>query len=193
MVRVGVLSASYKFKVLALDARGLQFLVMIDLARDFAGDTAALAEIEALIAQTAKARHGLRVSAVYWRASEHVALGRPDVSAARAAQGAQAAPLAAQPAGAPGADPLHEDEVAAFRRALAAAQQMPAAPAPRPAALSAAAAAAAAGSAAAHAAQPSHPPGPRSYTLLTGYEDTEVNDPDFQNDALGGTQYGSLN
>ena len=33
MVRAGVLSASYKFKVLSLDQRGRQFLVMIDVAR----------------------------------------------------------------------------------------------------------------------------------------------------------------
>src|SRR5438105_11544561 len=51
MVRAGVLSASYKFKVLSLDGRGRQFLVMIDLARDYGAETSRLAEIEALIAQ----------------------------------------------------------------------------------------------------------------------------------------------
>ena len=52
MVRAGVLSASYKFKVLSLDQRGRQFLVMMDLAREYGGETARLSEIEALIAQT---------------------------------------------------------------------------------------------------------------------------------------------
>ena len=33
MVRAGVLSSSYKFKVLSLDPRGRQFLVMVDLAQ----------------------------------------------------------------------------------------------------------------------------------------------------------------
>lgn len=77
MVRAGVLSASYKFKVLSLDQRGSQFLVMMDLAREFGGDTARLSEIEALIAQTAKSRYDIAVTAVYWRSNEHVAVGNP--------------------------------------------------------------------------------------------------------------------
>ena len=77
MVRASVLSSSYKFKVLSLDQHGRQFLVMIDLAREYGGDTARLAEIEALIAQTAKARFDILVTAVYWRTNEHVALGQP--------------------------------------------------------------------------------------------------------------------
>ena len=35
MVRAGVLSAGYKFKVLSLDQRGAQFLVMMDLAQEY--------------------------------------------------------------------------------------------------------------------------------------------------------------
>jgi hypothetical protein len=77
MVRAGVLSASYKFKVLALDQRGKQFLVMMDLARDYGGEMARLSEIEALIAQTAKSRNDISVTAVYWRTSDHVAVGIP--------------------------------------------------------------------------------------------------------------------
>ena len=38
MVRAGVLSAGYKFKVLSLDQRGSQFLVMMDLAPEYGGD-----------------------------------------------------------------------------------------------------------------------------------------------------------
>lgn len=75
MVCAGVLSASYKFKVLSLDPRGLQFLVMMDLAPEFGGETERLNEIETLIAQTAKARYGITVSAVYWRINELVAGG----------------------------------------------------------------------------------------------------------------------
>ena len=73
MVCAGVLSASYKFKVLSLDPRGLQFLVMMDLAPEFGGDTARLSEIETLVAQTAKARYNIAVTAVYWRINEHAA------------------------------------------------------------------------------------------------------------------------
>ena len=83
MVCAGVLSASYKFKVLSLDPRGLQFLVMMDLAAEFGGETVRLSEIEALIAQTAKARYNISVTAVYWRINENVSAGAvPSVSAA---------------------------------------------------------------------------------------------------------------
>lgn len=77
MVRAGVLSASYKFKALSLDQRGRQFLIMMDLAREYGGETARLSEIEALIAQTAKARYDITVSSVYWRINDHVAVGLP--------------------------------------------------------------------------------------------------------------------
>jgi hypothetical protein len=53
MVRAGVLSSSYKFKVLSLDPRGSTFLVMVDLSRGSGSDTNRLAEIEAMIAQSA--------------------------------------------------------------------------------------------------------------------------------------------
>lgn len=72
-----VLSSSYKFKVLSLDQRGSQFLVMIDLAREYGGDTARLNEIELLITETAKTRHDIQVTAVYWRINENEALGAP--------------------------------------------------------------------------------------------------------------------
>lgn len=75
MVCAGVLSASYKFKVLSLDPSGQQFLVMMDLAREFGGETVRLSEIEALIAQTAKARYHIAVTAVYWRINDQVAEG----------------------------------------------------------------------------------------------------------------------
>lgn len=75
MMSAGVLTASYKFKVLSLDQRGRQFLVMMDLAREFAGESARLSEIEALIVQTAKARHDTVVTAVYWRINDHMAVG----------------------------------------------------------------------------------------------------------------------
>ena len=67
MTRAGVLSSGYKFKLLSLDARGRQFLVMVDLAQLHGGETARLAELEASIAQKAKSRHDILVTAVYWR------------------------------------------------------------------------------------------------------------------------------
>ncbi len=110
MVRAGVLSASYKFKVLSLDQRGRQFLVMMDLAREYGGETVRLSEIEALIAQTAKTRYDILVTAVYWRINDHVAVGIPQRGVAPHGVGLQPAtapaavrrpPVAAAPVLAP--------------------------------------------------------------------------------------------
>lgn len=95
MVRAGVLSASYKFKVLSLDQRGRQFLVMMDLAREYGGETARLSEIEALIAQTAKTRYDILVTAVYWRINDHVAVGIPQKGVAPLGASLQPAGVAA--------------------------------------------------------------------------------------------------
>ncbi|MBK8072431.1 MAG: hypothetical protein IPK34_10700 [Ramlibacter sp.] len=204
MVRSGVLSASYKFKVLALDKRGRQFMVMMDLASQFGGETGRLAEIEALIAQSAKARYDILVTAVYWRLNEHVAVGRPSAlpphsqPAPLMPEVSQPAPLSPQAAPAmrdldktmpmprynpadmdktmpmSRYEPIQEDEVSAFKRALAAGVS---------------------GAAAVAAASPEDPhhKAERSYTLLTGYEDTEMVDPDARAPALSATQYGDLN
>jgi len=127
MIKAGVLSSTYKFKVLSLDSRGRQYLIMMDLARQYAGETARLAEIEGLIAQHAKTRHDILVTAVYWRINEHVTAGLSRVSVAAPAVGPVAAPVASKPAATvapvatpkPGYEPLHPEEVAAFKQALA--------------------------------------------------------------------------
>lgn len=79
MVRAGILSASYKFKVLALDQRGHQFLVMMDLAREYGSETAHLSSIEGVIAQGARTRHAIAVTAVYWRINDQI----PSIAALR--------------------------------------------------------------------------------------------------------------
>lgn len=104
MVRAGVLSASYKFKVLALDPRGLQFLVMMDLAREYAAESVRLSEIEALIFQTAKARHEITVTAVYWRINDQMAAAiAPKGVAPQGAGWVHPATAAAPPAPVPSA------------------------------------------------------------------------------------------
>ena len=75
MIHAGVLSASYKFKVLSLDSRGRQYLVMMDLDRKYVGEPGHLAEMEALIAKNAKIRHDIIVTSVYWRVIEQVTAG----------------------------------------------------------------------------------------------------------------------
>lgn len=68
LIRAGVLSTSYEFKVLTLDANGDSFLVLVDLALPAEGmPDEYLLEIEAWIQQSAKARHGMLVRSVYWR------------------------------------------------------------------------------------------------------------------------------
>lgn len=204
MMRAGVLSSGYKFKVLSLDARGRQFLVMVDLARDHSGETARLAEIEALVAQAAKARHDIVVTAVYWRMNEHVAVGdlatRPRASDSQpipledsqpAVLSSGPAPLAPEPpapANPPATrsrfEPIQPAEVAAFKQALASGVANPGA--------AAAAAVGVAHGATARAFDGSARHGPQSYTLLTGFEDTEMADQEIVTPALSGTQYGDL-
>jgi hypothetical protein len=105
MTRIGILSANYKFKVLSLDSRGRKYMIMMDLTRLYADETGKLAEIENVIAQTAKNRHDIFVTAVYWRVDEHVvpSLAKTTPISARGAQH----------------EPLRVDEMAAFKRALA--------------------------------------------------------------------------
>jgi hypothetical protein len=199
MMHAGVLSSSYKFKVLSLDSRGRQFMVMVDLAADQVGNTLQLAEIEALIAQSAKSRHNILVTAVYWRRNEHVAIGDPKRMGPQAKPSQPAtldsgpAPLET-PAGSsasathssaarPVFEPILPAEVEAFKRALSDGP--------------AAAAAATLGNgplraqgASARAFDGSGKHGPQNYTLLTGFEDTEL--PDGRVAALSGSQYGDL-
>lgn len=202
MMRAGVLSSGYKFKVLSLDAKGHQFLVMIDLARTSGAEPARLADIEAMVAQAAKARHDIAVSGVYWRMNEHVTVGDPVQAKLPGAQAPPAensqpavldsypAPLDSSPGGfgsagsrsAPRFEPIQPDEVAAFKNALAAGVSGP---------VAAASATPARTGASARAFDGSGKHGPQSYTLLTGFEDTEL--PEGRMPVLSGTQYGELN
>ena len=70
------------------------------LFRSYGGETVRLSEIEALIAQTAKTRYDILVTAVYWRINDHVAVGIPQkgVAPLGASLPAQAAAAAAAPA-----------------------------------------------------------------------------------------------
>lgn len=223
MVRASVLSSSYKFKVLSLDQQGRQFLIMIDLAREYGGDTSRLSEIEALVAQTAKARFDILVTAVYWRINEHVAVGQPPRSAgagtsptphlmARAAR-------APRPPAAPLVPPAPPPELALPVLGAQASAAVPLEPAPLLAprgsggggggrfdpieadevaafkrALSASAA-----STPAVAPAPGVPvhSGPRRPLAppapSTGFEDTELPDEPRHDPDLGRTQYGELN
>jgi hypothetical protein len=186
MTRSGVLSASYKFKVLSLDQSGNEFLVMMDLAKAFGGTPEQLGGIEASITQQAKARFEISVPAVYWRLDEAVVVKQaPTIPQAVQAPVVQAPAVVhaeanvetrppVKPA-APRYEPIQADEVAAFKQALVAASAQGPAVAPEKGVK-------------VHSGARS-----RSYTLLTGFEDTEM-PPEFNTSpALSSTQYGDLN
>ena len=186
MLHAGILSARYKFKVLALDERGRRFLVMVDLARESSGDMAPLLRVEEHIVQTAKARYDLDVTAVYWRTNDQLDQGRAKAQAAtRPAAETSAAPSAraetaamprspGQPSGqmakASGRyEPIQADEVEAFKRALAG-ERGP-------------------GVGRGEVVRS----GPRSRAATdSGFQDTQMIEPDDQPDALGNTQYGDI-
>ena len=177
MTRAGVLSASYKFKVLSLDQRGDQFLVMMDVAPGLVGQAEKLTEIETLMISTAKSLFSIYVTSVYWRTDN-----RPTATNAvnfgvsqPAALESHPMPLgavrpAAKNLGAQRFDPIHDDEMAAFKQALVAATaQKPATPDGTGKSRS----------------------GLRSFTLITGFEDTEMPESSAA-PALSATQYGEL-
>jgi hypothetical protein len=268
MVRVGVLSSAFKFKVLSLDQRGRSFLVMIELSSEFGGEVGKLGEIEAVIAHSAKNRYEIVVQAVYWRyfnaggasastqkiststapapllGAMQAPISRPapltpmggplrskdnipsgpaplaasvPVAAKTAPPTKPAIPQAVTPTVAPAAAPvpaslksagisvasvgapivsmqakssakptaddLSDDEVAAFRRALAAGATQ---------GVMAASAVATTTQVAGKAAPSATLEKAKTKLLLTGYEDTEMFDDEDPMPALSGTQYGEL-
>ena len=177
MTRAGLLSASYKFKVLSLDPRGRQYLIMMDLSNQSAGDTDRLAEIESLIAQSAKSRHEILVTAVYWRVSANVtaglssarpnSFGVPSRPVPLSARQPTRVPVAAQPAR---YEPLQADEVLAFKNALATAAPATVLVASGEIVKS----------------------GRRNPALQPDFENTELIDPEEKASPLSSTQYGDL-
>lgn len=179
MLRAGVLAASYKFKVLSLDAKGIQYVIMMDLIERLAGDTVRLAEIEALIAQSAKIRHGILVTAVYWRINQPVTSGLSSHPSSQVASSGTA-PVFSRPtrpataaivAAGPRYEPLQKDEIAAFKKALASATP------PTQAA------------AAGQVVKSRR----RNPAPVEDFQDTHLVDPNERASPLSATQYGDLN
>ena len=193
MARAGVLSASYKFKVLSLDAAGRQFLVMVDLASSERAGPELLCDIESVIAQRAKSRHDLVVSGVYWRRNDQVgapvrpAAGRPQARGEVAAKASQPAELLSespslppsaqqQPASAGSFEPIQDDELAALRAALANGMGATAAPTP-----------------ARTPARPATAPKAEAPAAATGFPDTVLRrEDDARSRTLSSTQSGDL-
>lgn len=128
MVRVGILSAGYKFKVLSLDSSGHRFVVMVDLAPAYAADASQQRSIEALIAELARTRMEAGVHAVYWRVNGQIqAASVPNFASPLGGPAAATVPAqrqvpvaAAQPAFAGRAfEPIDSLEMDAFKQAVA--------------------------------------------------------------------------
>jgi hypothetical protein len=122
MTGAGLLSSTYKFKVLSLDSGGRQYLIMMDLPREYLADPAHFAEIEGSIARSAKERFDMLVSAVYWRVNDLVTAGQsqhPSVHAAATAHRQEAAGNALAVSAPHPYAALQQEEVLAFKRAVA--------------------------------------------------------------------------
>lgn len=211
MVRAGVLSSRYKFKVLSLDPQGNHFLVMIDLAQGGRNDTVRLSEIEQMIAQAARARYDILVTAVYWRTNEHVSAGastrgQPGMGSNMGSNMgeelmvSQPAPLT-EPATLPdGLHPMYGErrdevtpsEVAALHRVISGSAGGATSAGARVGAFTGAKDGGSASAKGERALSkiPFLKSGRKSYTLLTGFEDTEMPSDAMQD--LSGTQYGEL-
>ena len=220
MTRMGVLSASYSFKVLSVDPQGIEFMVMMDMV--VATNQAApliekFHEMEALIFQSALSRYDITVTAVYWRttaghassaSTSPVVRSKPGVSlfAPDAAAALQAPPF--RPSGhqglAPGAatpsnvgalrkapadprfDPIEADEFTAFKQAMQAATGQSSVDNSQPKTAKERGKAMVS-SLTSRQSRKTLP----SYTLLTGFEETQM--PDLGNHPdLSRTQYGDL-
>lgn len=199
LLQEGIMATSYKFKVLALDQGGRQYLVMLDLSPSLGKTSAQLTSIEGVIAKSAKARYEIVVLGTYWRINEQLREADAPVAAAPAPSAVVTpAPIAVAP-------------VTAMSRPAPANATAPAASPPAAAPAEAAASTGAnpryeplqseemlafkralAATGAAPAANAPRP-APRSYSpLATGYEDTQVVSPDTRPPGLGPTQFGGM-
>ena len=125
MIRLGVLSSHYKFKVLTLDPAGEQFIVMVDWQPGAPASADGFAQryesgLQQLLLER---RAGFRVKAVYWRDATGAHATATATSAAPGAAPAAMPPRTAhvKAAGAqaqPSGDAVSDDEMAAFRAAL---------------------------------------------------------------------------
>ncbi len=116
----GILSASYRFKVVRADKRGHSFVVMVDLSTDFMdaeqGHQRPLMALGEAIRKNALTRYGLGVTAVYWRVNEEIKGFDPQRGSDAAAHG-DTSPEAARSANVHKYERATAQELAAFEAA----------------------------------------------------------------------------
>jgi hypothetical protein len=110
----GILSASYRFRVVRNDRRGHMYSVMMDLSTDFMhqreGRPAQLVALGTAIAKNAATRYGLLVAGVYWRVNEEIQGFESSRPAAQAGAGMSTPEL-------PASGRARPEELAAFEAA----------------------------------------------------------------------------
>jgi hypothetical protein len=175
MARVGVLSSTYKYKVLSLDSRGNEYLVMMDLPQDLASHLDQLAAIEETVVESARQRHRITVVAVYWRIHDLARSGsavlrkpRPEAAADLMVSSDDSVPLGSNPPGR--FDPIRPEEVRAYKDGQRPSPVVSPAPASVP-----------------RGFEPTQPPEP-------AFEETRIDDRDDAQTRmpLSRTQYGDL-
>lgn len=111
MIRAGVLSSAYKFKVLTLDHDGLSHVVLIDLQHQALERlTEDEHTLEASLQKLAQERLGLEVRSVYWRTSGPMASPEHERGTRAAATAATTTPDRHETVG--------DDELQALHQAL---------------------------------------------------------------------------
>ncbi len=113
----GILSGSYRFRVVRNDRRGHMYSVMMDLSTDFMhkpeGRPAQLVALGAAIAKNAATRYGLLVAGVYWRVNEEI----QGFESSRPAAQSGAAAETPDPSPGPSQGRARVEELAAFEDA----------------------------------------------------------------------------
>ncbi len=180
MLRSEVLASHYKFKVLSLDTQGRQYLVMVDLLGGQILRPDQLLGIETMISSSAAQRYALQVKSVYWRQAEPADLPAgaspvedsipPTAPLATVPDVAAPTPRGRGGAKPQGFEPIGADEVLAFKKAIGS-NPLPATQA---------------------ADGETQVSGLRNASAMTGFEDTQLLEPDDTVSPLSRTQFGDL-
>ena len=164
MIRMGVLSSHYKFKVLTLDPAGEQFIVMVDwqpgaLGADPVFEKQFEAGLQHLLVER---QQGFKVKAVYWRG--HVDSGAAASPSAPRATRPTPANAPAAPAALHREEQVSEDELKALQAALRQAGASP----------------------------QTVPPAARRATQAPAWQDQPDFEPTINTEGQQGTEFGSL-
>lgn len=71
LTQAGMERQQYKVKLLTLDSNGHEYLVMLDLAREYLAFSSSLRQVERNIVKQALQRHDIAVHSVYWQFNDN--------------------------------------------------------------------------------------------------------------------------